>query len=367
MQEIFKNGPTISYGKRKNLAPGIVEDYLILPDSTKGFTSDEKNNFEKICKSFSWTSTSNPGEILPPCYGFFPFGDGSSILVARFIDDGRDNQGRADLLRVDALKIPSKLIHGSKIKFRLFFEFSSWESGFSVENSAAKNSVFSQEVIDEIFDLLQTNHHQSLIIGCSKNFKFKPAAGKFNTFDINSKTVEEISVPVVLINPDPSGSPDPPIRPPVVVKTNWLLLVTSLVVILGLTWWVFDLKVNQIEKMKNDHTIAEAGLKKTIDVKNKAIENKDREIQQKEDIIKEKDKAILEKIKFPTEEIMNKLKIDTSLKHAREVLQGYESEARDDFFEKAKKGFLETQKVAFENWVSQQKLLKAKENKPKLK
>ena len=108
MQEIFKNGSTISYGKRKNLASGIVEDYLILPDTTKGFNSDEKNNFEKICKSFSWTSTSNPGEILPPCYGFFPFGDGSSIIVARFIDDGRDNQGRADLLRVDAIKIPAQ-------------------------------------------------------------------------------------------------------------------------------------------------------------------------------------------------------------------------------------------------------------------
>lgn len=362
MLEFFKNGPTISYGKRKNLDPGIVEDYLILPDSTKGFTSDEKNNFEKICKSFSWTSTSNPGEILPPCYGFFLFGDGSSILVARFIDDGRDNQGRADLLRVDAIKIPIKLIYGLKVDFRLFFESSSWESVFSVENSAAKNAEISQEVIDAIFDLLQTNHHQSLIIGCSRNFKFKPAAGKFNTFDINSKTVEEIKIPEILINSPPPTTQNP--GPRDVVQKNLLLVILLFLGNIVFGWLAYDLNFNQIEKLKNGQTIAEAELKIIISDKNQVIDNKNDEIQKKEGIIKEKDKAILEKTKFPTEEIMNKLKIDFSLKHAREVLQEYESEARKDFFEKVNKTFLESQKEALEKWVTQQK---PKENKPKPK
>lgn len=227
MQELFKNGPTISYGKRKNLPLGVVEDYLILPDSTKGFTSDEKNNFEKICKSFSWTSTSNPGEILPPCYGFFPFGDGSSIIVARFIDDGRDNQGRADLLRVDAIKVPAQSFHELKSDLRLVFDSSIWKNIFAVENSMAESTVISANDCDKVFELVKKNITVPLLVGCSKNFKYKPTSGKFNTFDINSKTVEEINGPEVLINLPPPTTQNP--GPREVVQKN-LRLVILLVV-----------------------------------------------------------------------------------------------------------------------------------------
>lgn len=361
MQELFKNGPTISYGKRKNLAPGIVEDYLILPDSTKGFTFDEKNNFEKICKSFSWTSTSNPGEILPPCYGFFPFGDGSSIIVARFIDDGRDNQGRADLLRVDAIKVPAQLFHELKSDLRLVFDSSIWKNIFAVENSMADSIVISSDDCDKVFELVKKNITVPLLVGCSKNFKFKPTSGKFNTFDINSKTVEEISVPVVasLSNPRTHLPPPKPIQSSVVQKYSpyvfFVLFIGNIVIVL----LAYHLKFNVIEKLKNDKMI-EIGLK---DVK----------INEKDELIKEKDIEISKKItelneekkvrKFPLDEIMKKLDSNPKYEDAKRVLEEYKRNARDSFIEAVKIEFINYQNKSVEKWAKELKVQESKVKK----
>lgn len=361
MQEILKNGPTISYGKRKNLAPGIVEDYLILPDSTKGFTSDEKNNFEKICKSFSWTSTSNPGEILPPCYGFFPFGDGSSILVARFIDDGRDNQGRADLLRVDAIKVPAQLFHELKSDLRLVFDSSIWKNIFAVENSMADSIVISPDDCDKVFELLKKNITVPLLVGCSKNFKFKPTSGKFNTFDINSKTIEEISVPVVAAasNPRIPLPPPKPIQSSVVQKYSpyvFFVLFIGNIVFVPLA---YHLKFNVIEKLKNDKMI-EIGLK-------------DEKINEKDVVIKEKDIEITKKItelneekkvrKFPLDEIMKKLDSNPKYEDAKRVLEGYKRNARDSFIEAVKIEFINYQNNSVEKWAKELKVQESKVKK----
>ena len=340
MQEIFKNGSTISYGKRKNLASGIVEDYLILPDTTKGFTSDEKNNFEKICKSFSWTSTSNPGEILPPCYGFFPFGDGSSILVARFIDDGRDNQGRADLLRVDAIKVPAQLFHELKSDLRFLIDSSIWKNIFAVENSMADSIVISPDDCDKVFELVKKNITTPLLVGCSKNFKFKPTSGKFNTFDINSKTIEEISVPVVLINPAPSGpnktpNPSPPVNSRLVVP-----LLFGIVVLI--ICWV-DFKVNEQNLVKENTELTKEN--KNLSKENTEVTKENTELtKENKNLIKANTKLtkentdlatkndILAKLKnFNVDDLIKKLGDKPDLKKATEVLSDIKIQAQKSF------------------------------------
>lgn len=361
MQEIFKNGPTISYGKRKNLASGIVEDYLILPDSTKGFTSDERSAFEKICKSFSWTSTSNPGEILPPCYGFFPFGDGSSIIVARFIDDGRDNQGRADLLRVDAIKVPAQLFHEVKSDLRLVFDSSIWKNTFAVENSMAESTVISSNDCDKVFELVKKNITVPLLVGCSKNFKFKPTSGKFNTFDINSKTVEEIIVPIVASpsNPRIPLPPQKPIQSSVVQKYFPYVVFLSLIgniVFVPLAW---NLRFNVIEKLKNDK-INEIGLK------DEKIKEKEDLIVKKDALIKEKDNEITKKItelneekktrKFPLAEIMKKLDSNPKYEDVKRVLDFYKQDARDSFIEALKIEFINYQNKSIDKWAKELKV-----------
>ena len=363
MQEIFKNGSTISYGKRKNLPPGVVEDYLILPDSTKGFTSDEKNNFEKICKSFSWTSTSNPGEILPPCYGFFPFGDGSSILVARFIDDGRDNQGRADLLRVDALKVPAQIFHELKSDLRLVFDSSIWKNTFAVENSMAESTVISSNDCDKVFELVKKNITVPLLVGCSKNFKFKPTAGKFNTFDINSKTVEEIIVPIVSppSNPRIPLPPQKPIQSSVVQKYFPYVVFLSLIGNIFFGLLAYDLKFNQIEKLEIE--------KKE---KDKKITDSDNLVIEKDGLIKAKDVIIAQKIadfnaeknktKFDLDKIMEQVKSNPTLVNAKKVLEKYEIEAHDAFMDRVKSDFSKAQKKSIDKWLED---LKASDSKGK--
>ncbi|MCY2942886.1 MAG: hypothetical protein NTV50_14630 [Planctomycetota bacterium] len=363
MQEIFKNGSTISYGKRKNLAPGIVEDYLILPDSTKGFTSDEKNNFEKICKSFSWTSTSNPGEILPPCYGFFPFGDGSSILVARFIDDGRDNQGRADLLRVDAIKIPAQLFHELKSDLSFVFDSSIWKNTFAIENSMADSIVISPDDCDKVFELVKKSITVPLLVGCSKNFKFKPTSGKFNSFDINSKTVEEISVPIVAppSNPRIPLPPQKPIQSSVVQKYFPYVVFLSLIGNIFFGLLAYDLKFNQIEKLEIE--------KKEKDEK---ITYSDNLVIEKDGLIKEKDVIIAQKIadlnaeknktKFDLDKIMEQVKSNPTLVNAKKVLEKYEIEAHDAFMDRVKSDFSKAQKKSIDKWLED---LKASDSKGK--
>jgi len=367
MQEILKNGPTISYGKRKNLAPGIVEDYLILPDSTKGFTSDEKNNFEKICKSFSWTSTSNPGEILPPCYGFFPFGDGSSIIVARFIDDGRDNQGRADLLRVDAIKVPAQLFHELKSDLRLVFDSSIWKNIFAVENLMADSIVISPDDCDKVFALVKKNITTPLLVGCSKNYKFKPISGKFNTFDINSKTIEEISVPIVSppSNPRISLPPPKPIQSSVVQKYSPYVVFVLFIGNIFFGWLAYDLKFNQIEKINKDNTKEISLLVEKITGKNLEIENKRKEIEEKEIKIKDVNKELeaeKNKTKFDLDKIIVQLKSNPTLVNAKKVLEKYEIEAHDAFMDRVKSDFSKNQKKSIDKWLEE---LKATDSKVK--
>ena len=350
MQEIFKNGSTISYGKRKNLPPGVVEDYLILPDSTKGFTSDEKNNFEKICKSFSWTSTSNPGDILPPCYGFFPFGDGSSILVARFIDDGRDNQGRADLLRVDAIKIPAQLFHELKSDLRLVFDSSIWKNTFAVENSMAESTVISSNDCDKVFELVKKNITIPFLVGCSKNFKFKPISGKFNTFDINSKTVEEICVAVVA----PPSNPRIPLPPPksnstVVAQIKFGFVVMLVLVVFGLSYFVYYLK-KELKESETNLTNQTASLNKIITKNNKDIL----------DLINDLDKEKLNG-KYPLNEVLLEFKDNKSYEKAKKVFDNYKNDIHNAFLNKIKVEVKKDTTDSFNKWID--KLLeKASEN-----
>lgn len=357
MQEIFKNGSTISYGKRKNLAPGIVEDYLILPDSTKGFTSDEKNNFEKICKSFSWTSTSNPGEILPPCYGFFPFGDGSSIIVARFIDDGRDNQGRADLLRVDAIKVPAQLFYELKSDLRLVFDSSIWKNIFDVENSMADSIVISSDDCDKVFELVKKNITVPLLVGCSKNFKFKPTSGKFNTFDINSKTVEEISVPVFA----PPSYPRIPLPPPksnstVVGQTNLCLVVLLVLVVFGLSYFVYYLK-KELKESETNLTNQTASLNKIITKNNKDILDLTKG---KKKLIDDLDKEKLNG-KYPLNEVLLEFKDNKNYEEAKKVFDNYKNDIHNAFLNKIKVEVKKDTTDSFNKWID--KLLeKASEN-----
>ena len=332
MQELFKNGSTISYGKRKNLAPGIVEDYLILPDSTKGFISDEKNNFEKICKSFSWTSTSNPGEILPPCYGFFPFGDGSSILVARFIDDGRDNQGRADLLRVDAIKVPAQLFHELKSDLRFVFDSSIWKNIFAVENSMADSIVISPDDCDKVFELVKKNITVPLLVGCSKNFKFKPTSGKFNTFDINSKTVEEISVPVVAPPSNPRTHLPPPKSNSIVIGQNNLRLVVLLVVGLICCYLYYTSANTALTKKRDDLATANTALTKERDDLATAIITlkTERDTLANDNTVLIKKNNDLGKLKN-VDELMKQLGDKPGMDHALNVLKSIRTEAFASF------------------------------------
>ena len=334
MQEIFKNGSTISYGKRKNLASGIVEDYLILPDTTKGFNSDEKNNFEKICKSFSWTSTSNPGEILPPCYGFFPFGDGSSILVARFIDDGRDNQGRADLLRVDAIKVPAQLFHELKSDLRLVFDSSIWNNIFAVENSMADSIVISSDDCDKVFELVKKNITVPLLVGCSKNFKFKPTSGKFNTFDINLKTVEEISVPVVAAPSNPRIPLPPPKSNSIVVVQKNLRIVFLLVVGISITiFWGANLKIDN-QKLADEKSDLEKD-KKELDKTNLILVVEKGELNKKHTDLVIKNKSLVkeleEKQNINVFELMKQLGDKPGMDHALKVLKDIRTDAFASF------------------------------------
>ena len=334
MQEIFKNGSTISYGKRKNLASGIVEDYLILPDTTKGFNSDEKNNFEKICKSFSWTSTSNPGEILPPCYGFFPFGDGSSIIVARFIDDGRDNQGRADLLRVDAIKVPAQLFHELKSDLRLVFDSSIWNNIFAVENSMADSIVISSDDCDKVFELVKKNITVPLLVGCSKNFKFKPTSGKFNTFDINLKTVEEISVPVVAAPSNPRIPLPPPKSNSIVVVQKNLRIVFLLVVGISITiFWGANLKIDN-QKLADEKSDLEKD-KKELDKTNLILVVEKGELNKKHTDLVIKNKSLVkeleEKQNINVFELMKQLGDKPGMDHALKVLKDIRTDAFASF------------------------------------
>ena len=334
MEEIFKNGSTISYGKRKNLASGIVEDYLILPDTSKGFNSDEKNNFEKICKSFSWTSTSNPGEILPPCYGFFAFGDGSTILVARFIDDGRDNQGRADLLRVDAIKIPAQLFHEFKSDLRLVFDSSIWKKTFAVENSMAESTVMSSDDCDKVFELVKKNITTPLLIGCSKNFKFKPTSGKFNTFDINSKTVEEISVPIVAPPSNPRISLPPPKSNSIVVEQKNLRIVFLLVVGISITiFWSTNLKIDN-QKLADEKSDLEKD-KRELNKTNSILVGEKGELNKKHTdlVIKNKNlvKELEEKQNINVFELMKQLGDKPGMDHALKVLKDIRTDAFASF------------------------------------
>ena len=334
MQEIFKNGPTISYGKRKNLASGIVEDYLILPDSTKGFTSDERSAFEKICKSFSWTSTSNPGEILPPCYGFFPFGDGSSIIVARFIDDGRDNQGRADLLRVDAIKVPAQLFHELKSDLRLVFDSSIWNNIFAVENSMADSIVISSDDCDKVFELVKKNITVPLLVGCSKNFKFKPTSGKFNTFDINLKTVEEISVPVVAAPSNPRIPLPPPKSNSIVVVQKNLRIVFLLVVGISITiFWGANLKIDN-QKLADEKSDLEKD-KKELDKTNLILVVEKGELNKKHTDLVIKNKSLVkeleEKQNINVFELMKQLGDKPGMDHALKVLKDIRTDAFASF------------------------------------
>ena len=334
MQELFKNGPTISYGKRKNLASGIVEDYLILPDTTKGFNSDEKNNFEKICKSFSWTSTSNPGEILPPCYGFFAFGDGSTILVARFIDDGRDNQGRADLLRVDAIKVPAQLFHELKSDLRLVFDSSIWNNIFAVENSMADSIVISSDDCDKVFELVKKNITVPLLVGCSKNFKFKPTSGKFNTFDINLKTVEEISVPVVAAPSNPRIPLPPPKSNSIVVVQKNLRIVFLLVVGISITiFWGANLKIDN-QKLADEKSDLEKD-KKELDKTNLILVVEKGELNKKHTDLVIKNKSLVkeleEKQNINVFELMKQLGDKPGMDHALKVLKDIRTDAFASF------------------------------------
>ena len=334
MEEIFKNGSTISYGKRKNLASGIVEDYLILPDTSKGFNSDEKNNFEKICKSFSWTSTSNPGEILPPCYGFFPFGDGSSIIVARFIDDGRDNQGRADLLRVDAIKVPAQLFHELKSDLRLVFDSSIWNNIFAVENSMADSIVISSDDCDKVFELVKKNITVPLLVGCSKNFKFKPTSGKFNTFDINLKTVEEISVPVVAAPSNPRIPLPPPKSNSIVVVQKNLRIVFLLVVGISITiFWGANLKIDN-QKLADEKSDLEKD-KKELDKTNLILVVEKGELNKKHTDLVIKNKSLVkeleEKQNINVFELMKQLGDKPGMDHALKVLKDIRTDAFASF------------------------------------
>ena len=353
MQEIFKNGSTISYGKRKNLPPGVVEDYLILPDTTKGFTSDEKNNFEKICKSFSWTSTLNPGEILPPCYGFFPFGDGSTILVARFIDDGRDNQGRADLLRVDALKVPSQLFHELKSDLRLVFDSSIWKKTFFVENSMAESTVISSDDCDKVLELVKKNITVPLLVGCSKNFKFKPTFGKFNTFDINSKTIEEICVPVVA----PPSNPRIPLSPPkpnstVVAQIKLRFVILLVFVVFGLSCFVYYL-YKELKESETNLTNQTALLNK-IEKDNLDLTKDNKKLI--DDLDKEKLNG-----KYPLDEVLLKFKDNKSYEEAKKVFDNYEKVIHNAFLNKIKVEVKKDTTDSFNKWID--KLLeKASEN-----
>lgn len=362
MQEIFKNGPTISYGKRKNLAPGVIEDYLILPDSTKGFTSDEKNNFEKICKSFSWTSTSNPGEILPPCYGFFPFGDGSSILVARFIDDGRDNQGRADLLRVDAIKIPAQLFHELKSDLRLVFDSSIWKNTFAVENSMAESTVISSDDCDKVFELVKKNITVPLLVGCSKNFKFKPTSGKFNAFDINSKTVEEIRVPVVA----PPSNPRIPLPPPKSNSTMVAQIKFGFVVmlVLGLICCYLYYASTALKNERDDFANANKAIKKERDdlVSANTTLKKERDnlVSAKTEL--EKKNNELARLKN-VDELMKQLGDKPSMDHALNVLKGIRTEAFASFVKEIQGKFqteFQKETISFQKsiliWLDKQKI-----------
>lgn len=357
MQELFKNGPTISYGKRKNLDSGIVEDYLILPDSTKGFTSDEKNYFEKICKSFSWTSTSNPAEILPPCYGFFPSLDNSSILVARFIDDGRDNQGRADLLRVDALKVPAKLFIELKSDLKLIFDFSIWKNIFAVENSMAEQSIISSDVCEKILELVKENITVPLLVGCSYNFKFKPTSGKFNTFDINSKTIEKICVPVVASPSNPRIPLAPPKPNSIVVVQKNLSLVVLLMLGLICCYLYYASANTALMKQRDVLAIEKVALNKE---KYDLVSDNKKLTDQFNDLAKLKNINI--------DDLIKKLGDKPGMKHALEVLNNIRGEAYDSFAKEIKGKFkteFEKESKKFNNsmidWLDKQNTLDSKQ------
>ena len=193
MEDIFKDLPRICFGKRKNIPSGVVEDYLILEEFTKGFNQTERNNFEKIVKCFSWTSKSNSGIILPPCYGIFPLKENLDVLIMRFLDDGYDNQGRPDLLRVDCVKLPVSYLENLKAKPEVFFSGLFWNMHFpkitSIEDLDSEESA---RIIKLFLEKLKT----PLIIGDTSNYTFKFSDGNLRTFNTLTKKNDEVSIEI---------------------------------------------------------------------------------------------------------------------------------------------------------------------------
>ena len=214
MIDIFKDLPRICFGKRKNIPSGVVEDYLILEEFTKGFNQAERNNFEKIVKWFSWTSKSNSGVILPPCFGIFPLKENSDVLVMRFLDDGYDNQGRPDLLRVDCVKLPSSYIEDLKSEPHLLFSCKSWNMNFLEFTS--KKELGDQES-NQIIKCFYEKSKTPLIIGDPSNYTFKIVDGVLRTFNTVTKMDDEVSIEIK----------NPVLKPPTVANQSLKVITTQ--------------------------------------------------------------------------------------------------------------------------------------------
>jgi hypothetical protein len=206
-----------------------------------------------------------------------------------------------------------------------------------------------------------------LLVGCSKNFKFKPISGKFNTFDINSKTIEEISVPIVSppSNPRISLPPPKPIQSSVVQKYSPYVVFVLFIGNIFFGWLAYDLKFNQIEKINKDNTKEISLLVEKITGKNLEIENKRKEIEEKEIKIKDVNKELeaeKNKTKFDLDKIIEQLKSNPTLVNAKKVLEKYEIEAHDAFMDRVKSDFSKNQKKSIDKWLEE---LKATDSKVK--
>ncbi len=335
MKELFNSCPKISYGKRKNLPAGIVEDYLILPDSGSGFTATEKNEFERICKSFSWTSTSDPSEILPPCFGFFSFKNDSSILLARFIDDGRDNQGRPDLLRVDAVKIPNNFFIEIKTDIHLIFDSENWLNCFKVENSSAANTGITHEIVEDIFGgKFNFKFLTPLLIGCKKNFQFKPKDGKFDIYDIVSKNLEKNEA----IQTDSNKTKETylgALGDNQKKKSNdqkkKRILIPILFVIIAFVSLVCNYFQFNEKKTLDKKLFEDIEKQNSLETKINTLETNIIKINKelggsKKDLADEKNKPRLN-----VDDLVKKLDANPSYDHARKVLEEYKNEARKEY------------------------------------
>jgi hypothetical protein len=166
----------------------LVREYEVLraADDFPEFALDE---LKRISRSFHWQPPANATtkETLAPCFGVWLFDDHSMLLI-RFVDEGRDDCGRPHLLRFDAALLPRDAAIGIE-DVPLLLGSETWPEVNTTAlpdrlvlgpgTPAANVAAVSAKRLAEIGNLLRVNggkgHATAIITGPHRSYVYTPA------------------------------------------------------------------------------------------------------------------------------------------------------------------------------------------------